>query len=285
MVHLLRYAKEFDPCEDLIGFIRGSQLAQATGIRVVLEKMRTRFPLSTGVIYYKLTDVYPGCSWSTIDWYGVPKIAHYFVKNAYSPLQVVALFKSFSYKPEDILQTEIWLLDDRKELRKGEVSVRLFDGKLQMVAERKIEFVSNGKGNLLIGKLDLCVPKENHIPLLLVLDLLENGRKLARNYYWFNFREAPGCLFNLPKTKLSARIEGNKIIVKNIGELPAVGVYVFAPEISDCLRLEDGYFWLEPGEEREIRFELMPNIEGKRKKLKKLEIGAWNSQLCGTIVE
>jgi hypothetical protein len=73
--------------------------------------------------------------------------------------------------------------------------------------------------------------------------------------------------------------------VKNIGELPAVGVYLFAPEISDCLRLEDGYFWLEPGEEREIRFELMPNIEGKRKKLKKLEIGAWNSQLCDTIVE
>jgi hypothetical protein len=214
----------------------------------------------------------------------VPKIAHYFVKNAYAPLQVVALFKSFSYQPEDILQTEIWLLDDRRELKgKGEVWARLFNGKLQMVAERKIEFVSNGKENILIGKLDLGVPKENHILLLLVLDLLENGRKLARNYYWFNFREEPGCLFNLPKTRLSAHIERDKIVVKNIGELPAVGVYLFAPEISDCLRLEDGYFWLEPGEEKEIGFTLMPNIGGKRKSLRGLRVRAWNAETIEVI--
>jgi beta-mannosidase len=284
MVHLLRYAKEFDPCEDSQGFIRGSQLAQATGIRVVLERMRTRFPLSTGVIYYKLTDVYPGCSWSTVDWYGVPKIAHYFVQDAYAPLQVVALFKSFSYSPQDALQTEIWLLDDRREFKgKGEVWARLFNGKLQMVAERKIEFLSKGEGNLLLGELDFPIPRENHIPLLLVLDLLKDGKRLTRNYYWLNFREKPGCLFRLPKTRLSAHIEGDKIVVRNIGELPAVGVYISGPEISDCLRLEDGYFWLEPGEEKEIGFTLMPSIEGKRKSLGGLRVGAWNAEMVDVI--
>ncbi len=279
MVHLLRYAKEFDPCEDLKGFIRGSQLAQATGVRVVLERMRTRFPFSTGVIYYKLTDVFPGCSWSTVDWYGVPKIAHYFVQDAYAPLQVVALFKSFSFSPGSSLETEIWLLDDLEEWKgRGEVLIRLYDAKLKEVVKKKIGFQSRGAKNYLISILDLPVPSEDYIPLLLVLDLEKDSRLITRNYYWFNFREKPGCLFSLPRTKLWARLEGEKLIVKNIGDLPAVGVYVSAPSISDCLLLEDGYFWLEPGEERVIRLEMMPNTEGEEKELEGLKVEAWNAE-------
>lgn len=279
MTHLLHYAKEFDPCESLEGFIRGSQLAQATGVRVVLERMRTRFPHSTGVIYYKLTDVYPGCSWSTIDWYGVPKIAHYFVQDAYAPLQVVALFNSFSYKAGEAIQTEIWLLDDRQEFKgEGEVIIRLFNAQLEKVVEKRFRFESKGERNLMLANVDLPVPSENWIPLLLVLDLEKDGRILTRNYYWFNFREKPGCLFKLPKTELSATLEGNKLMIRNIGNLPAVGVNVSSPTISDCLRLEDGYFWLEPNETKVIKLETMPNINGEWKKLEGLKVEAMNAE-------
>ncbi|MBC7327393.1 beta-mannosidase [bacterium] len=279
MVHLLRYAKEFDPCEDLKGFIKGSQLAQATGIRVVLERMRTLFPYSTGVIYYKLTDVFPGCSWSTVDWYGVPKIAHYFVQDAYAPLQVVALFKSFSYPGGGSLPIEIWLLDDNRKFQgNGEVIIKLYDGELKVVEEKKVEFSSNGRENLHIANIELSVPLQNINPLLLLLDLRKEGKTLARNYYWFNFREKPGCLFLLPLTKLEARWEGKKVLVKNIGSLPAVGVHFSAPDVSDCLRFEDGYFWLEPGEEKVVKFEVMQNVDGKVKELKSLSVEAWNAE-------
>lgn len=279
MVHLLRYAKEFDPCEDLKGFIRGSQMAQATGLRVVLERMRTRFPRSTGVIYYKLTDVYPGCSWSTVDWYGVPKIAHYFVQDAYRPLQVVALFKSFSFPAGGGIETEIWLLDDREELKgKGELVMKLFDAKLKVIEEKRMEFESKGERTHKIANVSFPVPEQDNIPLFLVLDLRKAGKLIIRNYYWFNFREKPGCLWDLPRTRLSAKLNGQEFIVKNIGNLPAVGVNVFAPGVSDCLRLEDGYFWLEPGETKVIRWEMMRNIEGKLKKAEGFQVEAWNAE-------
>jgi beta-mannosidase len=81
-----RYASEFADTDTMAGLITGMQLAQATGLRHTLELARTRWPEATGVCFYKLTDVYPACAWATIDWYGVPKLAHCFIQDAYAPL-------------------------------------------------------------------------------------------------------------------------------------------------------------------------------------------------------
>ena len=59
-------------------FTIGSQLSQAVGIRHTLELSRCRWPHSTGALYYKMTDNFPAASWACIDWYGAPKIGHYF---------------------------------------------------------------------------------------------------------------------------------------------------------------------------------------------------------------
>lgn len=54
-----------------------------------VERARTRWPQCTGAIMYKLNDPYPAASWSTVDWYGTPKIAAYYVARSFAPLTAV----------------------------------------------------------------------------------------------------------------------------------------------------------------------------------------------------
>lgn len=279
MVHLNRYAQEFDPCKDLQGFTRGSQLAQATGVRVVLERMRTRWNQSTGVIYYKLTDVYPGVSWSTVDWYGVPKIAHYFVQRAFAPLQVVALFGSFDVEAGKPLRLQVYLLDDREQWKDiAQVRVRLFDARLQEAAQKVLSVRESPTRVHSLGEVAFSVPDSHTTPLLVLVELVRENTVVTHNFYWFNFRQKPGCLFDLPRTTLSARRDGDHLVIENTGRLPAVGVHFHAPVCSDSLRVSEGYFWLQPGESRRIQVTFMPNTEGKMPVGKRFEIGAWNAE-------
>lgn len=279
MVHLNRYAQEFDPCKDLQGFTRGSQLAQATGVRVVLERMRTRWNQSTGVIYYKLTDVYPGVSWSTVDWYGVPKIAHYFVQRAFAPLQVVALFDSFDVEAGKPLRLQVYLLDDCEQWKDtAQVRVRLFDARLREVAQKVLSVGESPARVHSLGEVAFRVPDSYTTPLLVLVELVRGNTVVTHNFYWFNFRQKPGCLFDLPRTTLSARRDSDHLVIENTGRLPAVGVHFHAPVCSGSLRVSDGYFWLEPGESRRIQVSFMPNTEGKMPVNKHFELGAWNAE-------
>ena len=107
---LMQYANYFVPkdcsAED---FTVGSQLSQAVGIRHTLERARCRWPESTGVLYYKLTDNYPAASWACIDWYGAPKIGHYFFQDAFAPLHACVLLNSLNKRRNALVAARLSL--------------------------------------------------------------------------------------------------------------------------------------------------------------------------------
>src|SRR5207249_457012 len=109
----------------------GSQLAQALGVRHALERARTRWPDCSGALYYKMNDNWPAVSWSCADWYGAPKIGHFFFQDAFSPVHAVALFDTVNVGGK-ALTLPVFLLDDNNELDtvSWQVMVRAFDGKL-----------------------------------------------------------------------------------------------------------------------------------------------------------
>ena len=62
-----------------------SQLTQALGLREALERHRTSEGRFAGSLYWQLSDVWPTVSWSTLDYEGRWKLAHYAVKQANKP--------------------------------------------------------------------------------------------------------------------------------------------------------------------------------------------------------
>ena len=266
---LVQYADYFVP-EDctLEEFTIGSQLSQAVGIRHTLERARCRWPESTGVLYYKLTDNYPAASWASVDWYGAPKIAHYVFQDAFAPLHACMLFSSVNQVGEPV-KLPVYLLDDAHALDSAtwQVVIRAYDGQLREI-ERKI-FDGYGwvESPNLLGQFQLNVEQTDTVPLFLVAEVLKNEVLADRTYYFANYEADKGSLFNLPTTSLELEQRGNEAVVKNTGNLPAVAVSVSRPGHLDTFFVSDNYFWLDAGETATLE---VNSVEG-------LKLSAWNA--------
>ena len=264
---LQRLAGYFTAGNTLGEFIRGTQLAQAVGNRVILERARTRWPECTGALYYKINDNYPAASWSTVDWYGAPKIGHYLIKDSFAPLVAVAIFdKSTSYG--EPLSVPIFLLDDADALKDSpwEVCVRAYGSNLKLIKEAKYA----GSGSVAkvkpLGAFKLEAAQTMTTPLLMVMDVRKAGKLVQRNYNFTNFEPVKDCLFTLPKSTVTMKVANGTAELKNTGSLPALGVSIGRPGHLDTFTAEENYFWLDAGEAKTVK---VSDVEG-------LAVGGWN---------
>ena len=249
-----QYVGDWVPNNSLENFILGIQMTQATGMRHVLELNRARWPRSAGICYYKLNDNNPAASWSTVDWYGAPKIAYHVLKQAFAPLHACVLFPRLNVAGEPV-DLPVFLLDDAFALhrRDWKVRVRAFGQSLAPLA--LVEFrgaASPWERVRELGALALNGDQTFNIPLLVVAEVLVGNRVADRTFYWLNYAQIQGCLFNLPSTQLATERNSGSLTVSNEGAVPAVGVHFRTDGLSDRFSCSDSYFWLDAGERRTI---------------------------------
>ncbi len=71
---------------DFATFCLLSQYLQRDAMGIAIEAQRMREPFCMGTLYWQLDDCWPGPSWSTIDYSGEWKPAHYALKRLYGPV-------------------------------------------------------------------------------------------------------------------------------------------------------------------------------------------------------
>ncbi len=265
---LTRMSRYFTASDTMERFIAGTQLAQSVGVRHMLERARSRWPESTGALYYKLNDNCPAASWSTVDWYGAPKISHYLIQKSFTPLLAVALFNKLDVQGEP-LTLPMYLLDDADALKEAnwEVRVRAYDAELKQIAEKRFPGRGSVKQGMRLGDFSLTAEQTESSPLMVVTDVLHDGVLVVRNDYAINFSAVKDCLFQLPRTKLESSITGNKLHIFNRGSVPAVGVRVLRKGHLDTFFADRNYLWLDPGETTAIE---VNESDG-------LSVEAWNA--------
>jgi len=236
-------------------------------LRHALERARTRWPDCSGALYYKMNDNFPAASWSTADWYGVPKIAHYLCQDAFSPLHACIVFDRLLLAGAAV-NLPMFLLDDTDAL-KGQawkVVVRAVDGQLREIKRQEYKGQGSINAPFRLGTFALTWQETDTTPLFFIVEVQVRGRIADRTFYWLNFELAKGCLFNRPRTKLALSARGNRVTVVNTGRAPALAVNVARSGHLDTFTVSDNYFWLDPGERRVVE---VNDARG-------LSVSAWN---------
>ena len=249
MDHLLMRSKEFFDIKTLDDFILGTQLAQGVAICHTLEAARADYPKATGICYYKLTDVYPACSWSTVDYYGVPKIPYYMIKRAYKPAHAMLIVKSINAAES----YPVFMLDDVCEYsgKNCAVSVTAFGADLEKIKSEKYEFIPDNKVNR-IGDFILDAEAKKGVRLL-EIRLYAEDVLIDATFCFQNYKDDLGCYKRLPVAQIDFSVEGDTAVLKNTGNVPAVGVFIECLSNDGEFTAADNFIMLDGGETRRIK--------------------------------
>lgn len=257
MNKLIQYSGYFMPKDSIQDFILGSQLAQVVGVRHTLERARTLWPSTSGALYYKMNDNYPGLSWSCVDYYGVIKPIHYFVQKSFAPLAAVILFDRTNLASQEV-DLPVYLLDDCSQLadKPYVTKISVYNDRLDTICTKS--FTGTGDNNTVrkLGHISLNRHQTKSSMLFFVIDILHGDKHIYRNYYFTNYEVRPGSLLKMPQTKVDIKQNGKQILLTNTGKLPAIGVHAEVPGQMSQLIVSENYIWLNPGESKELKINI-----------------------------
>ncbi|MHB1454083.1 MAG: glycoside hydrolase family 2 protein [Saccharofermentanales bacterium] len=251
---LTNCAAPFMQADTMKDFIWGSQMAQATLIRHITDRLRSNWPRNTGALHYKLNDNYPGASWSTIDWYGTPKMSYYLTKQSLAPLHSTLITESVDFYKRE-LSLPVYLFDDSDELNgyAWQVTVRAFNADMDLIETASYEGYGSAGRVSNPGIFTLTAAQTATTPLMIVCEVRREGILLDRVYDWFNYERNPGCILKLKGTTIKSAIDGCEITVSNTGEKPAVGIHFVVPSGGEkTFTATDNFFWLDAGESKTV---------------------------------
>jgi beta-mannosidase len=223
-------ARDFPITNSLEKYNYVSQLLQAYGMKTAIEAHRLAKPYCMGSLYWQLNDCWPVTSWSTLDYYGNWKAAHYQVKESFAPI--------FFAVTENADGLSIIGSNDNLEAISGTLAVKLIDfsGKELWSATKECALdVEKNTNCFQISNADL--PKFEKEKTVLVIAFTSNQKKTVAHHYFVKPKE-----LQLEKPTIEFKIVGETLIELKTNTL-AKNVYLQANDTF----FEENYFDLVPG--------------------------------------
>ncbi|MYN01407.1 glycoside hydrolase family 2 protein [Pseudoduganella sp. DS3] len=257
---LLKYVGyEFGEPKDFASFTYLSQVMQAEGIELAALHHRASRPYTMGSLYWQLNDVWPGASWSSVDWFGRWKALHFHARRFFAPVSVAALRSAEGL-------TTVSLLNDRTRTVQGELRLRLMtlDGKVlrderqqRTLAALAATRVASYTDAELLGSADPA-------STIAVFELQAAGEPVARHVVYF--QAAKDLLWPAPGLSAHLQQDGKGFVLQLRAENLARGVWVdFGGIEAD---VADNALTLLPGESATLRVSSRATLAALRKALR-----------------
>lgn len=159
-----RYYPNVQP-KDFEEYVHLSQLSQAYGMEIAIEAYRTAKPYNMGTLYWQLNDAWPVISWSSIDYYGRPKVFHDRLKTLYAPVLLSLDKKDYG----------IFVTSDLMRNIDGTLTVTVYDFEEHSLFEQelKVELNANGNRKYVVDGLRACLSKADLQKVYVKLQLTE----------------------------------------------------------------------------------------------------------------
>ena len=231
---------------DFATLLYASQMLQAEAIKNGVEHLRRHRGRCMGAVYWQLNDIWPGASWSSIDYYSRWKALHYYAKRFFAPVLL-------SYEEESRMTQERNINAEKPDFRK---SVR-FNISNETFEEKHMEVswtVRDADGGELCGEnIILTIPpfssewtRKWELPDLdasreyVSYSLRENGAAVSQGSVLFTMPK----YFEFMDPGLTVSSDGDTITVQ--AECYAKGVEI--RNENEDLILSDNYFDMDGGE-------------------------------------
>jgi beta-mannosidase len=257
---LMHYVKmEFGEPKNFGDFIYLSQVMQAEGIELAALHHRASRPYTMGSLYWQLNDVWPGASWSGMDWFGRWKAMQFHARRFFAPVTVAALRNAEG-------RTSVSLVNDRTAARKGELRLRVMDmaGKVQR-DERKAVVLAPLSSTRFADYADAeLLGNADAASTIAVFDLSIEGEPAARDVVWF--KAAKEIAWADPGLRADLRGDGQGFALTLATQRAARAVWLdFGGLDAD---LSDNALTLLPGDTVTLRIRAKAGIDELRKALK-----------------
>jgi beta-mannosidase len=230
--------------KDFASFVYLSQVMQAEGIELAATHLRAAMPQSMGSMYWQINDVWPGASWSSIDWFGRWKALQYHARRFYAPVIVTALRKDGV--------TSLNLVSDEGAPRTFDYRLRVMDLDGKMLSDRSRSVTVSPRSSLKLDALsdaDLLKGAASDRTYV-VADLLDHGARVSRAIAYF----VPSKALALHDPKIRAELKavpGGYALTLSSATL-ARQVWIDLGAVD--ARPSDNAFDLLPGEPETVTF-------------------------------
>ena len=245
--------RKLGPSDNLDDFCRKAQLINYESHRAIFEAWNSKmWNDASGVLLWMSHPAWPSMVWQNYSSNGETAGAYYGAQKACRPLHIQMSLNS--QHKVDIINTTL------KEYRNLKVEVVVYDklGKKIRSSQQKI-------GHVTANALTPVTQLED------IKELPDNGKLLDDNVYWLNQKEWDGkVLANLPVSSVNVSVKNftkktnhyeGRLIVKNPGQYLAAAIALTLRDAKTDAAVrpayfDDGYFYLMPGESKEVCFQV-----------------------------
>lgn len=232
--------------EGFAGFLYLSQVQQALAIKSAVEYWRHLQPTCMGALYWQLNDVWPVCSWSSLEYSGKWKLLHYAARRFYQPVIVTA------FQRNDEL--EVWVVNDRPLPRQGEVTLRIIDFRGQVRQKERLSFSVGPNVAALAGRFPVAGLAPHPDKVFAVLELEAGEDHHTNDHFFVPYKK---CDLETPALTSDVAAAGDSYAVTLATDKPAF--FVSANVAGIAGEFDDNCFVLLPDEPRRLVFH--PKVE------------------------
>ena len=262
---LLHYIEmEYGTPRSFADFIYLGQLMQAEGIELAALHHRASRPYTMGSLYWQLNDVWPGASWSSIDYYGNWKALHFHARRFFADVAVAALRDADG-------NTRLSLLNDGRKALPAQWRLRLLDMDGRVLREQTQAVTVPAMAALKVQDFSDAQLLQGADPRrsVAVFELLQDGKPLARRLVHFVPAKQQALAAGQLHGELRADGDHFRLHLQAKGLVRAA--WVDFGEVA--AEVEDNAFDLLPGETRDLRVRSNADLEALKAALRLQTLG------------
>ncbi len=237
----LRY---FRPPKDFDTALWLSQILQGYGIKIGAEYWRQTMPVSMGCVFWQYNDIWPGMSWSSVDYFGRWKALHYLARKFYSPILVSGR------ENRETGTLDLFVTSDLLEAKHGKLHWKATDLTGEVLARDSfhVEIPSRKSMNVKTLNFQDLINKSGANGFLTWLDLEVGGKIISENLVLFALPKE----YELANPALDARVDetGDGYQVTITAQNPAL--WVWADLENADAKYSENFFHLGPSAPRKI---------------------------------